>query len=360
MTTRPAFRRAVQEDVCPLRILPGMAEDIVGFAEARNLPLVDFEALITATALEETGLPVAGREYFLDHVHPTIRANGLLAAKATPVILAAAGRPPAGPTADQFDHAESRITARLDPAKRARSLANLAAVLAWAGKIEDAVDPALRALEFPRDDPLTVLTAAGILATWYATSGDGDLERSYYRMALNANPLNHDTHWRIGLRALDRQPPEVELACAHILHAAVFWQGAQRDAPHRLLGEILASRGRLQAGFSHLLEADKIDPGNPETGELIQRTAGRLGAVASTIDTPKFTVEKYPSGNIRNIVQVRLDPTGRPQAHGVWTEWHEGGEPALYREMAAGNLLGAEVAWDAEGREIRRAGPGER
>jgi tetratricopeptide (TPR) repeat protein len=350
---RTALIRALEEDVCPLRIKPGMVEGIGIVAAERGLPLVDFDTLIDTRAMEEIGIPIAGQEYFLDHVHPTIRANGLLAMDLARTVLAEIGRSPDLLMETHFTAAEAAIAARLDPAKRARSLANLAAVLAWAGKIEDAVRPAHQALELD-DDSLTVTTAAGILATWYATSGDLAKEKFYYRMALNANPGNHDTHWRIGLRALDRQPAEVELACAHFLYAAVFWQGEHRDAPHRVLGEIMASRGQPSAGFSHLLEAMNIDAGNPENKVAIDQVGRRLGSAAATLDAPKFTVEKYPSGNIRNIVQVRVAPDGRAIPEGIWTEWHEGGEPSLYREMAGGQSRGVELRWDPEGLEIMR------
>ena len=37
-------------------------------------------------------MPIAGEEFFLDHVHPTIAANGLLAGELAGVILQEAGR----------------------------------------------------------------------------------------------------------------------------------------------------------------------------------------------------------------------------------------------------------------------------
>ncbi len=352
---RTAFYRALEEDVCPLRIQPVMMNGIETVAQDRNLPVVDFERLIADKAREELGSAIAGEEFFLDHVHPTIRANGLLALELAQTVLSTAGLPAARLTPDQLRTAGENIEQRLDPAKRARSLANLAAVLAWSGKTEDAVRPARQALEFPHEDPLTVKTAANILATWYATTGDLEQEKRYFRLALNANPGMPDTHWRIGLRALDRQPPEVELACAHLLFAAVYWQGEQRDAPHRILGGILASRGHGPAAYSHLLEARAIDPGHPETKELLARVGGQLGGAAASFETPKFTVEKHPSGAISTIVQVRLDSRGQPVSDGIWTEWHPGGEPSLYREMSGGRPRGVEVRWDPEGREVSRA-----
>lgn len=70
-----AFRRAKEEDVCPLRAIDAIALTIRRTAKERGLPVVDFQEVAAQQAAH--GIP--GRALFHDHVHPTIHANKLLA-----------------------------------------------------------------------------------------------------------------------------------------------------------------------------------------------------------------------------------------------------------------------------------------
>ena len=72
---RRAFEQARDEDVCPLRMLGEMGDVVREVAEDRGLGLTDFEAV--ADQVAANGIP--GSDLFLDHVHPTIEGNGLLA-----------------------------------------------------------------------------------------------------------------------------------------------------------------------------------------------------------------------------------------------------------------------------------------
>jgi tetratricopeptide (TPR) repeat protein len=74
-----ALRRARDEDVCPLRALTSMREALAGVARDKGATLVDFVDVVEQRALAEQGHRIPGRESFLDHVHPTIAANGALA-----------------------------------------------------------------------------------------------------------------------------------------------------------------------------------------------------------------------------------------------------------------------------------------
>ena len=69
------FVRAKEEDVCPLRILEPMHEVIVEVAGRKRVPLVDFKALVE----NRTADGIGGREWLLDHVHPTIEGHQLIA-----------------------------------------------------------------------------------------------------------------------------------------------------------------------------------------------------------------------------------------------------------------------------------------
>ena len=69
------FRRALEEDVCPLRILPAQLMAIESLAKERDLQLVDGERAIMDAS--EDGLP--GYDWYVDHVHPTIGGHQIIA-----------------------------------------------------------------------------------------------------------------------------------------------------------------------------------------------------------------------------------------------------------------------------------------
>jgi hypothetical protein len=69
------FVRAKEQDVCPLRMLEPMHEVILDVARRGHAPLVDFRALIENRTAD--GIP--GKEWLLDHVHPTIEGHQLMA-----------------------------------------------------------------------------------------------------------------------------------------------------------------------------------------------------------------------------------------------------------------------------------------
>jgi lysophospholipase L1-like esterase len=69
------FVLAKEEDVCPLRILEPMHNAILEVAAQYNVPLVDVKLLIE----EHTEDGVAGDEWLLDHVHPSVEGHQLIA-----------------------------------------------------------------------------------------------------------------------------------------------------------------------------------------------------------------------------------------------------------------------------------------
>ncbi len=72
-----SFRLACDEDICPLRILSSMQQQLVQIAEATSTPLIDIDQLFCERS--PTGVP--GEQLFLDHVHPTIEGHQMIALK---------------------------------------------------------------------------------------------------------------------------------------------------------------------------------------------------------------------------------------------------------------------------------------
>jgi len=69
------FVRAKEQDVCPLRIVEPMHAAISRVCSKHKVPLVDARKLIEQQSEGE----IAGNEWLLDHVHPTINGHKLIA-----------------------------------------------------------------------------------------------------------------------------------------------------------------------------------------------------------------------------------------------------------------------------------------
>ena len=70
-----ALLRAKEEDICPLRMLEPMHEALFDVARRTDTPVVDARRLIE----ERCAHGVPGREWLMDHVHPTIAGHQLIA-----------------------------------------------------------------------------------------------------------------------------------------------------------------------------------------------------------------------------------------------------------------------------------------
>ncbi|MHC4119164.1 MAG: GDSL-type esterase/lipase family protein [Planctomycetota bacterium] len=69
------FGRAKEEDVCPLRMLESMHQTVLETASIYDTGLIDARALIEERT--EGGIP--GKEWLVDHVHPSVEGHQLIA-----------------------------------------------------------------------------------------------------------------------------------------------------------------------------------------------------------------------------------------------------------------------------------------
>lgn len=69
------YRRALADDICPLRMLPAQRETLESVASEYGLLLVNAEIAIADTCLN--GIP--GFDRYVDHVHPTIEGHQIIA-----------------------------------------------------------------------------------------------------------------------------------------------------------------------------------------------------------------------------------------------------------------------------------------
>jgi tetratricopeptide (TPR) repeat protein len=348
-----ALMTARDEDVCPLRALSPMREVLIDVARETGTPWVDFSGLIEESLSTGQGYRIAGQEYFLDHVHPTIEGNRLLAvALIEEMIDSGIVRPTADWTTETIAEVAAAVEGDLDSVAHAQAMANLAQVLFWAGKTEEARRPAEDALASGVQDPRIVVTAARILGTAAAAEGDSVQAKQHFRTALNALPGSAETHFQVGLMHLNEPARDLETAAAHLFLVSVLWP--DNDMAHETLGLAMAEQGHYAVAYSSLREARRLNPANADTERALGRLAELIGPQAHAIGQPEISVRSYSSGTPREVYQYLNDAAGRPVVNGIWTEWYEGGEPRRFVEFEDGLRHGVEVTWGRDGQVISR------
>ena len=156
-----AFRRAVEEDVAPLRMLASMKQAVAETAEAADAPLIDFPAIMRQAYLEEYGHTVFGREYFTDHVHTNIEGYRKLGAALFDQLVAMGiARPDAGWNTARAEAVRRDVLASINTEDQGLTFLNLGAVFDWAGKFEEAHTALLRALDILGPDENVLMRLA--------------------------------------------------------------------------------------------------------------------------------------------------------------------------------------------------------
>ena len=264
-----AFVRAREEDVCPLRALAAIQEIVREIAKQRSIPVIDFPSIVG----RESEHGIAGADWFLDHVHPTIEGNQRLARElAGELVAMKAVHPQPSWSSDGFRRVAQRVEGQIDARDHATALRNLSKVLGWAGKLDEADRLALQAAEHLPDDeetqtmigyaklrrdqvaeaklcfeaalrdrPNDVRALCG-LGDVYSRSGQHEAARNCFAQAIAADPKHVPAQYNLGnaLRSLGRMD-EAEAA----YRRAIALAPGQPDS-HKNLGLVLFAQGDLE------------------------------------------------------------------------------------------------------------------
>lgn len=246
---RTAFRRAIDEDVCPLRILTPM-QDVVGeVARARGVPHVDFADSIAQKS--EHG--ITGGDFFLDHVHLNLDGYRMLALELLDVM---AREGIVGIDDSWGDDVVASVTqtveGRIDRRAHGRALRNLAKVFDWAGKQEEAEKLASRAAAILKDDAETY----NVLGRAAAARGDTDEAIDHFRKALEAKPGYVAPLTPLGIALGKKGRVDEAVQC---FRKAIEGKPDFAEA-HYNLGIALMSRGDVDEAIASYRRALEIDP----------------------------------------------------------------------------------------------------
>ena len=338
---RQAFIRAREEDICPLRAFEAIQEIVRDVAAKRKIPMIDFAALVERES--ENGIP--GANWFLDHVHPTIEGNQRLAREvANKLIEMNVVSPQPSWASDGFHQVAQRLQKQIDPRDHATALRNLAKVLSWAGKVDEADRLALQAVEqLPNDaeaqrmagfaelrlgqtaeakphfeaalrvapDDVRALSGLGEV---YTRFGEHEVARDCFLRAVAVDPKHAPAQYNLGnsLRILGRLK-EAEAA----YRKAISLAPDQPDT-HKNLGLVLLAQGDVEGAVRHFETAlaleDHVPQRHADLGYVLidagrQRRAEAEFQAALAID-PSFVPAMF---GLALLCERRGDPTRAAQ-----------------------------------------------
>jgi tetratricopeptide (TPR) repeat protein len=307
-----SFRRARDEDVCPLRALTPMRSIVLEVAAEWEVPLVDFEAMLERRVQASLGHPVPGEDWFLDHVHPTIEGHRRLALAIVDAMLAEGWVDAAPGWGDaEVKRVTAAVLAGIDPQQHGLALRNLAKVLSWAGKSEEAARIARRALGRLGDDAEChfILGAyAGERARWEEAI-------EHYRQALVLEPDYTKARNNLGAALARTGRPEEAIVEYERVLAKTPGHG---NARYNLANAYLRT-GRLEKAIAHYREVLRADPDDADAHFNLARTYLRRGdrTEAERHLVAVLDLEPDDAGAREELARVRAVAKSPPEAGGA-------------------------------------------
>ncbi len=316
---RRAFEAARDEDVCPLRMLGEMADVVRQVAADRKAGLTDFARILDRAAAD--GIP--GAEFFLDHVHPTIEGNGLLARSILDDLIAEGQVTVTGRWDDEvFDGVRKAVLAGVDDGDRALALMKLSKVLGWAGKLQEAYRSAWQAVRLAPGDS-AVLYQAGLSAQLI---GRTDQAIAAYRRAIEVQPDAELPHQNLGV--ILQPGGDIDGAIEQFRKAQEYARSEATTRDNRLnLGEALAFKGillyrqrRFDEAITCLEESDRLIPGTATTLSALGQAQLAIGLPGEAAVSFQRAAESAPDdAGIRNLLAVAYGSAGRiEEARAAW------------------------------------------
>ncbi len=343
-----AFRRAREEDVCPLRALTQAQTIVAEVADEQDVLLLDYVTVVEQYMQNSEGHAIPGKELFLDHVHPTIEGHKILAVELTRAMV---NEGIASARADWESAAVAKATrvinSRIDRETNGQALANLARVLLWAGKHDEAARAARQAQEIAGDYLQVAVDSASILTSYYIFKNQPDkaLETLYASMAVAPGAI--ELRIKLAQTLLGKEFFAPEEAAGNLLLACQ--QVPQFSPVHEQYGMIMAQRGRPLVAYDSLAEALRLNPGNRNARAYLARIRPALGEPPPRPQPINIMLDIYPSKAPRKVIQVRRDANGGFFPHGIEVEFYENGRIKRFVDIKHGKPDGLVVAWDDRG-----------
>ena len=197
---RRFFQRAVDEDICPLRATSAIRESIEQAAHRSGAPLVDWPGLLEAAMPGPESARILGDESFLDHVHPTIDGQRILAWALFDQLVQWNVVAPRESTPALIERVSGQVLREIDSRAHAQALVQVIQVLSWAGKNEEA----LRLTERAEKTCGGLSDVASYRGRILQKLGRGDEAFACFREAVRRNPQDSLALSRLAFLLLER------------------------------------------------------------------------------------------------------------------------------------------------------------
>ncbi len=270
---RKDFVEARDLDVCPLRCITPLEEKIVLISEKEHVPLIRFQqALVQRSNRGKDALGVPGNESFMDHVHPTVEGHQLLAELIVDeMIRTRLLHPKRQLVREEMDAIYVNGMKALDAQFFVTKDLNLAKVLKWAGKNEEARQVLQRAKGKLADNP----EVHKMLGSFLLQDGQYEEAIEEYKKAVHLSGEDPqlkfslaNAYYRAGLRSKSQEIYEKLLddiqlmpeACANL--AMIHLEAGRANRALMLLEKALAENPDAESLFSPYALALAIT-GNP-------------------------------------------------------------------------------------------------
>ena len=259
---REYFWQALDEDVCPLRMPRAFRAGLREITSRESIPLIDLDQILGNQSEIELGHRCLGEEYFLDHVHPTIDAHRSIAV-AILTELQDLGWLKGGVIPEQeLGEITDRIKSSIDRERQAIAFRNLAKVLHWAGKFEEAIPNAINATQLVPDD----------LESWFVM-GDclrqlGRDQESYlvYEQLFQKGDYGR-AYLPFGELLMDME--KFDRAIEFLFMATIVPKESHRVRAFYNLGYSHLQLGEVDSALESLTECDRLAPDEPSTNALL-------------------------------------------------------------------------------------------
>ncbi|MEO6097908.1 MAG: tetratricopeptide repeat protein [Fibrobacteria bacterium] len=242
--------RALEEDVCPLRALPTMRDIVRDVAQRTGSELLDVTASLEQKTRARLGHDILGEPEFVDHVHLSIDEYRAIAMQVIGKLAALGEAKPKAGWGEVDERAVAqRVMAGMGSHELGEGLHNIAKLLNWSGKHEDAARVAIQAL---------AVDSTGLEAIWSSIFAGAALERRglsdlavpHFRRAFHLDTTNEMSrgYLRHAL-SLAGFPPEAALEAgsgdpgAAAQASALLQEGRVREALALLQGIAAATSG---------------------------------------------------------------------------------------------------------------------
>ena len=277
-----AFEIALAEDICPLRALPEITETIRRVAAQEGIPVVEFGDQLLIQCEEDFGHRCLGAEHFFDHVHPTVGVHRQLALWIIEALQREEIVAGIAPSAATVDSVAERVDAKIDKTQQGVALRNLAKVLSWAGKFDEAGRCAEDALKLIEND----LESQFLLAECLRVTKRNDEAMLEFERLFDLEPDYERGYLPFGMLLVE----EGHLAAAKIyLAMGVFLYPNRADA-HQALGAVHLQLGEYEFASQSLLEANRLNPREANTLLLLARTKLATGDANDAVSLYKQAI----------------------------------------------------------------------